>query len=132
METYNLPVQGSWIQRGAFTRAGGYHAVKALRGIANQPSAVYVANYEMTIGAILALHEMHVHIPGELSFIGFDHFEAIDVVEPSLTVVEQPIERMGQLAAELLLKRLQRGGNDFPTIIKLNTKMTIRNSVQQL
>ena len=33
---------------------------------------------------------------------------------------------------ELLLKRLQSGGNDFPTIIKLNTKMTIRNSVQQI
>jgi DNA-binding LacI/PurR family transcriptional regulator len=132
METYNLPVQDSWIQRGAFTQAGGYHAIRALREIAHQPSAVYVANYEMTIGAILALHEMHVPVPEELSFIGFDHFEAIDVVEPSLTVVEQPIERIGQLAAELLLKRLQRGGNDFPTIIKLNTKMTIRNSVQQI
>lgn len=130
METYNLPIQERWIQRGPFTRTGGYHAVKALREASEPPSAVYVANYEMTIGAILALHELHVRIPEELSFIGFDHFEAIDVVEPALTVVEQPIERIGQLAAELLLKRLQGDYEDFPTTMKLNTKITIRQSVQ--
>jgi len=132
METYNLPIRENWIQRGAFTRTGGYHAVKALRESSNRPSAVYVANYEMTIGAILALHEMHVRIPEELSFIGFDHFEAIDVVEPPLTVVELPIERMGQLAAEFLLKRLRGDYEDFPVITKLNTKITIRSSIQSL
>lgn len=132
METYNLPIRESWIQRGTFTRTGGYHAVKALRESPDQPSAVYVANYEMTIGAILALHEMHVRIPEEMSFIGFDHFEAIDVVEPPLTVVEQPIERIGQLAAELALKRLQGEYDDFPAIMRLNTKMTIRKSVQRI
>jgi DNA-binding LacI/PurR family transcriptional regulator len=132
METYNLPIQETWIQRGTFTRTGGYHAMKVLREISHQPSAVYVANYEMTIGAILALHEMHVRIPEEMSFIGFDHFEAIDVVEPPLTVVEQPIERIGQMAAELLLKRLQGNSDDFPTVIKLNTKIMIRNSIQKI
>lgn len=130
LETYNLPIQANWIQRGTFTRAGGYRAIKALWESPGQPTAVYVANYEMTIGAILALHEMHVRIPEEMSFIGFDHFEAIDVVEPPLTVVEQPIERIGQLAAELVLKRLQGDHGDFPTVMKLNTKITIRQSIQ--
>jgi LacI family transcriptional regulator len=86
----------------------------------------------MTVGAILALHELHLRIPEDISFIGFDHFEAIDVVEPPLTVIEQPIERIGQLAAELVLKRIQGDYADFPTTVKLNTKMVIRNSVQKL
>lgn len=129
MQTYNLAVQADWIQQGAFTQTGGYYAAKQLCASAQPPTAVYVANYEMTIGAILALHEMRLRIPEDLSFIGFDHFEAIDVVEPPLTVVEQPIERMGQLAAQLVLTRIQGDYTDFPTIVRLNTKITIRNSI---
>lgn len=132
MQTYNLDVRDDWIQRGEFTQAGGYHAVKQVYGSPHPPTSLYVANYEMTIGAILALHELHLRIPQDMSFIGFDHFEAIDVVEPPLTVVEQPIERMGQLAAELLLKRIQGDYTSFPEIRKLNTKMTIRSSVRKI
>lgn len=132
MRTYNLSARNEWIQQGAFTQAGGYYAVKQLCAAAQPPTALYVANYEMTIGAILALHEMHLRIPDDVSFIGFDHFEAIDVVEPPLTVVEQPIERMGQLAAQFILKRIQGDYTDFPSIVRLNTKMTIRSSVRPL
>jgi LacI family transcriptional regulator len=132
MQTYNLSAQDEWIQQGTFTQSGGYYAVKQLCAAPQPPTALYVANYEMTIGAILALHEMHLRIPEDVSFIGFDHFEAIDVVEPPLTVVEQPIERMGQLAAQLILKRIQGDYTEFPAIVKLNTKMTIRNSVRSL
>lgn len=132
MQTYNLDVQNEWIIQGEFTQAGGYHAVKQLLASPQSPTSLYVANYEMTIGAILALHELHLRIPQDMSFIGFDHFEAIDVVEPPLTVIEQPIERMGHLAAELLLKRIQGDYADFPEIVKLNTKMTIRSSVQKI
>lgn len=132
MQTYSLEVRGNWVIRGDFTRTGGYQAVKQLYRSSLRPTAIYVANYEMTVGAILALHELHLRIPEDISFIGFDHFEAIDVVEPALTVVEQPIERIGQLAAELVLKRIQGDYADFPTTVKLNTKMVIRNSVQKL
>lgn len=131
MQTYNITPQEGFVIHGDFTQTGGYHAVKQLWAVSPHPTAIYAANYEMTIGAILALHEMHLRIPDDVSFIGFDHFEAIDVVEPPLTVVEQPITRMGQLAAQLILKRIQGDYTDFPTIVKLNTKMTIRNSVQK-
>jgi len=132
MQTYSLETLENWITRGDFTRTGGYQAVKQLYTSSLRPTAIYVANYEMTVGAILALHELHLRIPEDISFIGFDHFEAIDVVEPPLTVIEQPIERIGQLAAELILKRIQGDYTDFPTTMKLNTKMVIRNSVQKL
>ena len=132
MNTYNLPIHEDWVQRGTFTQSGGYQAIKTLWHPPDQPSAVYVANYEMTIGAILALHELHVRIPEDVSFIGFDHFEAIDVVEPPLTVVERPIVRIGQLAAQLMLQRIQGDYDDFPTVVKVHTKMNIRNSVRHI
>ena len=86
----------------------------------------------MTVGAVLALHEMRIRIPDDISFVGFDHFEAIDVIEPPLTVVEQPIQKIGEIAARLLLKRVQGDYHDFPETIKLNTKMVIRGSVRTL
>jgi LacI family transcriptional regulator len=132
MQTYNLKIHKDWMTWGDFTQTGGYHAVKQLCTSSHLPTGLYVANYEMTVGAILALHELHLRIPEDISFIGFDHFEAIDVVEPSLTVVEQPIERLGQLAAQLVLKRIQGDYADFPTTVRLSTKMVIRNSVQKL
>jgi LacI family transcriptional regulator len=132
MQTYNLAVQKDWIFWGDFTQASGYHAVKHLCTSLHPPTAIYVANYEMTVGAILALHELHLRIPEHLSFVGFDHFQAIDVVEPPLTTVEQPIEQIGQLAAHLILKRLQGDYTDFPTIVKLNTKMVIRDSIKKM
>jgi LacI family transcriptional regulator len=132
MQTYNLDVFDNWIIRGDFSRIGGYQAVKQLYMSSLRPTAIYVANYEMTVGAILALHELHLRIPEDISFVGFDHFEAIDVVEPPLTVIEQPIERIGQLAAELALKRIRGDYADFPATVKLNTKMVIRNSVRKI
>lgn len=132
MQTYNLEMQEDWAVWGNFTQAGGYQAVKHLYTVSHLPTALYVANYEMTIGAILALHDLRLRIPEDISFIGFDHFEAIDVVEPPLTVIEQPIERIGKLAAQLILKRLQGDYADFPTTVKLNTKMAIRSSVRTI
>ncbi len=132
MQTYNLKIYENWMTWGDFTQVGGYHAVKQLYSSSHLPTAVYVANYEMTVGAILALHELHLRIPEDISFIGFDHFEAIDVVEPPLTVVEQPITRIGQLTAQVILKRIQGDYTDFPTTVKLNTKMVIRNSIRKI
>ncbi len=132
MQTYNLPTREEWMVWGDFTQSGGYQAVKHLYASPHFPTALYVANYEMTIGAILALHELHVRIPEDISFIGFDHFEAIDVVEPPLTVVEQPIEQIGKLAVRLILKRLDGDYEDFPKLVKLNTRMVIRNSVRTI
>ncbi len=55
----------------------------------------------MTIGALMALHECQLRIPDDISLIGFDHFEASDAIEPPLTMIDQPIERIGRRAAEL-------------------------------
>ena len=132
MHTYNLPIEEEWIFEGGFTQSGGYHAIKQMFAAPLTPTAIYAANYEMTVGAVLALHEMRIRIPDDISFVGFDHFEAIDVIEPPLTVVEQPIQKIGEIAARLLLKRVQGDYHDFPETIKLNTKMVIRGSVRTL
>ena len=86
----------------------------------------------MTIGAIMALHELQLRIPDDISLSGFDRFEPSDAIEPPLPMIEQPIERIGQAAADLILKRIKGDYSNFATHLKLNTKMIIRESVRTM
>lgn len=132
MQTYDLPVNEEWVVWGDFTQTGGYQAMKKLCASADRPTAVYVTNYAMTIGAVLALHKIQLRIPEDMSLIGFDPFESFELIEPTLTVVEQPIDLIAQNVVRLLLKRIRREYSDFAGTIKLNTRMVIGNSVKTL
>lgn len=132
MHTYNLEIDPNWVTWGNFEETGGYTAVKDVCTCSNPPTAIYSTNYHVTLGTVIALHELHLRIPEDISLIGFDHFKPIDVIEPPLTVIEQPIEKIGHAAAELLLKRIQGDFADFSQTITLNTKMLIRTSVRKI
>ena len=71
-------------------------------------------------------------MPDDISFIGFDHFELSDVINPPLTVVEQPTDRLGQLAAKTVLRRVKGDYSDFPVHLRVNTKMILKDSVRKL
>jgi len=77
-----------------------------------------------------AMRTYDSNINDDISLIGFDRFEPFDAIEPPLTMIEQPIERIGQAAARLILKRINGEYADFPTQLKLSTKMIIRDSVK--
>ncbi len=132
MQMYNLPVCDAWTAWGSFTQTGGYRAVKSLCAGADPPTAIYTTNYTMTIGAVLALHELHLRIPDDMSFVGFDRFESVEVIEPTLTLIEQPIGLIAQNVAQLILKRIRQEYSDFATTIKLHTNMVIGRSVKRL
>ena len=130
MHAHNLPVDECWVKVGNFVEFGEYVTIESLFDLPDPPSAIYATNYFATIGTVLALHELRLKIPDDVSLIGFDRFEPMNVIEPPLTLVEQPIERMAQTAADLLLQRMRGDNKDFPQRITLNTKMVMRESVR--
>ena len=80
MKTYNIPLREQWIQCGDFSAEGAYNAVKELyQSASSRPTALYSTNYHMTHGAIIALNELQIKIPEELSFVGFDRFPGLDL-----------------------------------------------------
>ena len=80
----------------------------------------------------MALNELQIKVPEELSVIGFDHFSETDVFRPLLTVIEQPLEEIGKTVGELIMKRIKDDYTDFPQTFKLKTRMLIRDSVRKL
>ncbi|HEY9100590.1 substrate-binding domain-containing protein [Chitinimonas sp.] len=90
-----------------FASQGGYAAMRELLAKPVRPSAVFVANDLMAIGALCAVHEANLRVPEDISVIGFDDIELAAFSSPPLTTVAQPKSSLGQATTELLLERIQ-------------------------
>ena len=92
-----------------FTSTGGYRAAAQLLE-REPPSAIFAANDMIGIGVLRAAAERNVRVPSELSVIGFDDIQMSRYVYPALTTVGQSILQLGEMAAEVLLRRIATPG----------------------
>lgn len=131
-EDYNLPVNEENIKYGDYDVESGYRLMNDLLSRKSPPTAVFVTNYEMVLGSIMAINEKNVKIPEELSFVGFDNQELARVIKPNLSIVAQPIKQIGEDAANLILKRLKGDKTFFPYMYRLKTEYIQGQSVKSL
>lgn len=103
------PKLAAW---GNYTIEGGAEAMKQLVRQNPDMTAVFVSNYEMTMGAIIQINELGIRIPEELSFIGFDNVEFAKASIPKLSIVTQPTKEIARHVSELILSRLE-GAEDI-------------------
>jgi LacI family transcriptional regulator len=115
------------LERGDFDAPGGAEAMKRLLNSSKPPTAVFVCNDLMAIGALHAAHEAGVNVPRDLSIIGFDDIELAAYTMPPLTTIAQPKEAIGTGAAEMLLERL-RAGRSQPSRLILQPELRLRAS----
>jgi LacI family transcriptional regulator len=105
LEAHHVPVQEALIAEGDFTESGGAMGVQRL--LSASPTAIFAASDVMAIGALKALREADLRVPEDVALVGFDNIPVATAVEPALTTVRQPIERLGSMAADLLLNLLE-------------------------
>lgn len=131
-EDYSMKIDDSLIKKGDYEVESGYKLLNELLDSDNHPTSVFVTNYEMTLGAVMAINERNIKVPDELSFIGFDNLQMARIVKPALSIVVQPMEQIGETAANVLLKRLKGDMGNFPSMIRLKTELVIKDSVREL
>ena len=73
-----------------------------------RPTALLAMNNLLTLGALNAINEAKLKIPKDIAIVGWDDFYAAPFLSPPLTTIEQPARSMGTIAAEQLLKILER------------------------
>ena len=110
---------------GDFSEQSGYEAI--LKILANNPDAVFVASDTMAMGALRALRERGVRVPGDVALVGFDGSPAAARSVPPLTTVDQPIAETGKKAVGIL-NSLIAGDEVAPVVETLPVELIIRES----
>ncbi|MFT7563861.1 MAG: LacI family transcriptional regulator [Bacteroidia bacterium] len=82
----------------------GEVAAKRLLSWKNPPTAIFAANDDMAVGVLLVASRLGVDVPGKLSVAGFDDISLARQVSPALTTIRQPLVRMAEYAAQMLIK----------------------------
>jgi DNA-binding LacI/PurR family transcriptional regulator len=105
----------------------GYPYAKMLLERKQPFTALFAYNDASAIGAIRALREAGLRVPEDVSVVGFDDIQAAMFHSPSLTTVRQPLQQMGEIAAKVLLDRLE-GKEDWPKQIAVKPELVVRES----
>lgn len=119
-----LSVQPELIAAGSLGLEGGYLAAQKLLSL-SRPDAIFAANDTAAFGALRALAERGLRVPEDVALVGFDDIELAQYTTPPLTTLHVPRQRLGSLAATLLLKVL--GGED-PAPLELPVSLVVRAS----
>jgi LacI family transcriptional regulator len=105
----------------------GYPFTKQLLARNKPFTALFAYNDMSAIGAIRALREEGLRVPQDVSVIGFDDIPGAAFYTPSLTTVQQPLHRMGDVAAQVLLERIE-GKKEYPSDIAIEPELIVRES----
>jgi LacI family transcriptional regulator len=128
LEAHHIPIDEELIVEGDFTESSGVSAIQKLLPIS--PTAIFAASDTMAIGILKGLREVGLRVPQDVALVGFDDIPITSMIEPALTTVRQPIERLGSLAVEVLLSVLKDSPEAKSSVHRtvLPTELVIRNS----
>ncbi len=93
------------LRRSNLRAEGGEIAMRTLLADRQPPDAVFATNGPLTTGAFRAVQQLGVRMPGSLALLGVDDDQWTRMVDPTVSVIQQPVAQIGALAAELLLAR---------------------------
>jgi LacI family transcriptional regulator len=111
----------------------GYEATRKLLAARKPFTALFAFNDISAMGAIRALREANLHVPADVSVVGFDDIQSAAYQNPALTTVRQPLHEMGRIAAETLLRRIRHSGADSHTgEIMVEPKLMVRETTCSL
>ena len=111
-----------------YTRVTGIECARQLLSLPNRPTAIMAANDETAFSVYEAAAARGLRIPDDLSVVGFDNIPESGLIDPPLTTIDQSVEAMGMLAAEIVLKLIQ--GHPWESQInKVPTRLIVRQIV---
>ncbi len=132
LKANGIGINEEYIKYGNYTLSGGYTQMSNILRLKDRPTAVFVSNYEMTLGAMIAMSDQGQIIPKDMSFVGFDDMDMMKIVSPPLTVVSQPLDELSKKAVDLLVNRMRSDENKKATVIMLDTELIVRDSVKNI
>lgn len=126
LEEAGIPLRQEYLWKGEFSFAAGRQAVHELLALSERPGAIFSTSAILTSGVLFGLKEHGMRWPDDLAVVGFGDAVWASLVEPTVTVVEQPTAQMGETAVGLLLARTQPPAS--PQHVVLTSSLVLRES----
>ncbi|MBD3943215.1 LacI family DNA-binding transcriptional regulator [Microbacterium sp. NEAU-LLC] len=127
MNAAGLPIDLALIRFGDFHPDGGETAARELLALDDPPTAIFAGSDLQALGVIAAGSAAGLHVPDDLSVVGYDDIALSRWMSPQLTTVHQPLRRMGEEATRLAL-RLADGVVPDTLRMDLATHLVVRGS----
>jgi LacI family transcriptional regulator/LacI family repressor for deo operon, udp, cdd, tsx, nupC, and nupG len=118
-----IDIPDRWIGHGAHGRYEARDLARRMLSGEDPPTAIFTASDTQALGVIAAAREIGLHVPDDLSVVGYDDIEAADYV--GLTTVRQQLFESGRRGAEILLAEID-DRSDRPTIAQLMPELVVR------
>jgi len=122
-----LTVQSDLMRAGDLRMESGRAVTAELITLPNPPTALFVGNNLMAVGALAALRQHGRRVPQDVAVVGFDDLPWAEALDPPLTTVRQPAYDVGRQAMELLLKRIAEPDRPLVTV-RLMPQLVVRRS----
>lgn len=117
------------VRQGNFRFASGMEKGGELLDLAERPTAIFAANDEMAAGVLAAAIERGVHVPGELSLIGFGGLAIAEYSWPRLTTVSQPTAEIAKIAGQKLIAQGGQVDDGWAQMVTVPYELTIGQSL---
>ncbi len=130
LREHGIPVRPELVRTGSFLHDHAIEAATELLKSRPAPTAIFAANNVLAEGCFLALGDLGLRVPRDVSMVAFDDVPWMSMVRPQLATVRQPVADMARSAAELMLRRLRdTGPGPVPSTSVFRSELVVRGSV---
>jgi len=130
MKKYNIWRQ-DYLRKGDYSPKCGYTLMRQLLLQQDPPTAVFVVNDSIAIGAYKAAYELGWKVPDQVSIVGFNDISSAKYMVPPLTTVSLHMRTMGRQAVGILADRI-RSDREVPVKVVIPCELIVRESVRNI
>lgn len=117
------------VREADYKEDGGYTQTLAILSRTPHPTALFIVNHPMTIGALRAIRDLGLSVPRDVSVLAFDDPTWAPLLDPALSAIRQPTDQLGTCAAEMLIERVDSRYNGPARLVMLPPQYMERASV---
>ncbi len=131
LSSNDIELKGEYLVDGdAFTFEGGYNAMKRLMKLEDKPTGIICASDLQALGAIRAIFDNGYKCPRDFSVVGFDGTITNQYSTPRITTVKQPTNLLGEMAAENLIKLINKEVTSGPKTLVAEPSFIVGESTK--
>jgi len=128
---HGLPIREEWVIESGYTIETAYESAKRLLLAQDRPTAIFATDDLKVMSIYKAVSEFGMTIPSDVSVVGYSNSNIVPHLTPSLTRIEIPVEKLGDISTKLLFSKIKDNKNIVRQIV-IPTEMKIQDSVASL